>query len=35
MCGILGYSHISTNPEPEVFTSALYSLGAGETPGHR
>jgi asparagine synthase (glutamine-hydrolysing) len=26
VCGILGYSHISKNPEPEVFTSALYSL---------
>jgi asparagine synthase (glutamine-hydrolysing) len=26
VCGILGYSHISKCPEPEVFASAVYSL---------
>ena len=26
MCGILGYSHITKDPQPEVFRSALYSL---------
>jgi asparagine synthase (glutamine-hydrolysing) len=26
MCGILGYSHIAKDPQPEIFSSALYSL---------
>lgn len=34
MCGILGYSHLSKSPEPEVFTSALHSL-VHRGPDHR